>query len=171
MYATVALVLLVLAVVLLWVSTRQRSALGLPSGQVLYSDTGVERRLEQPLMDEALGLIGRPDYLVQNGDGLVPVEVKSGRTPRQPYQSHIYQLAAYCVLVARQFEQRPAYGIIRYPERSFRVEFSAALEAQVLSLLAAMRQGLRQGELHRSHSTAARCAACGYRQVCSERIH
>lgn len=171
MYAGLAIVLLLLALLLLWLSARQRSTLGLPSGQVLYSDTGVERRLEQPLMDEALGLIGRPDYLVQGADGVVPVEVKSGRTPRQPYQAHIYQLAAYCVLVARNFQQRPAYGIIRYPQRSFRVEFSAALEAQVLSLLAAMRQGLAHGELHRSHSLAARCAACGYRQVCTERIH
>lgn len=171
MYAELAAILLLLALLLLWVSTRQRGALGLPSGQVVYSDTGVERRLEQPLMDETLGLIGRPDYLVQDGDGLVPVEVKSGRTPRKPYDSHVYQLAAYCVLVARTFQQRPAYGIIRYPQRSFRVEFSAALEAQVLSLLAAMRQGLAHGELHRSHNVAARCGACGYRQVCSERIH
>lgn len=171
MYTAVAVILLVLAAVLLWYSSRQRDALGLPGGQVLYSDTGVERRLEQPLMDEALGLIGRPDYLVQNEDGLVPVEVKSGRTPREPYPSHIYQLAAYCVLVARNFRQRPSYGIIRYPRRSFRVEFSAGLEAQVLSLLAAMRQSLAHGELHRSHNVAARCAACGYRQVCSERIH
>ncbi len=171
MYIAVAVVLLLLAALLWWASMCQRGALGLPGGQVLYSDTGVERRLEQPLMDEALGLIGRPDYLVQNADGLVPVEVKSGRTPRQPYPSHIYQLAAYCLLVARNFRQRPSYGIIRYPQRSFRVEFSTALEAQVLSLLAAMRQGLAHGELHRSHNMAARCAACGYRQVCTERIH
>lgn len=171
MYALVAVLLLALAALLWWWSLRQRAELGLPEGQVLYSDTGIERRVEQPLFDEALGLIGRPDYLIQGADGLVPVEVKSGRTPRTPHQSHVYQLAAYCALVARTFRQRPAYGIIRYPERSFRVEFTSALEAQLLSLLDAMRAGVARGELHRSHEVAARCASCGYRQVCTERIH
>jgi len=171
MYALAAVLLLVLAALLWWWSQRQRAALGLPEGQVLYSDTGIERRVEQPLFDEALGLIGRPDYLIQGTDGLVPVEVKSGRTPRAPHQSHIYQVAAYCALVARTFHQRPAYGIIRYPQRSFRIEFTSALEAQLLSLLETMRAGLQGGELHRSHQVAARCAACGYRQVCTERIH
>ncbi|MCW5875035.1 MAG: Dna2/Cas4 domain-containing protein [Anaerolineales bacterium] len=171
MYALAAVLLLLLAALLWWGSLRQRAALGLPEGQVLYSDTGVERRVEQPLFDEALGLIGRPDYLIQGADGLVPVEVKSGRTPRAPHQSHIYQVAAYCALVARTFHQRPAYGIIRYPQRSFRVEFTTALEAQLLSVLEAMRVSLQRGELHRSHQVAARCAACGYRLACTERIH
>lgn len=170
MYAWSALFLFALAALLLWWSVRQREALGLPRGQVLYTDTGIERRVEQPLLDEELLLAGRPDYLVQDGDALVPVEVKSGRTPRRPYDSHVYQLAAYCLLVARAFHRRPAYGIIRYPERSFRVEFTETLEASLLRLLQNMRRGLTQTELHRSHETAARCAACGYRQLCSERI-
>jgi CRISPR-associated exonuclease Cas4 len=170
MYATIALILLALALLLLWQAGRGRENLGLPAGRVVYSDTGVERVLEQPLFDDELQLLGRPDYLVESADGLVPVEVKSGRTPRKPYDSHIYQLAAYCLLVARNFRQRPAYGIIRYPQRSFRVEFTQALESQLLRLLANMRGGLGAMELHRSHQVAARCAACGYRQLCSERI-
>lgn len=170
MYATIALILLALALLLLWQAGRGRENLGLPAGRVVYSDTGVERVLEQPLFDDELQLLGRPDYLVESADGLVPVEVKSGRTPRKPYDSHIYQLAAYCLLVARNFRQRPAYGIIRYPQRSFRVEFTQVLEAQLLRLLANMRGGLTRMELHRSHQVAARCAACGYHQLCSERI-
>lgn len=170
MYALYAILLLALALGLLWLSARQRADLGLPIGRVVYSDTGVERELEQPLFDEDLQLLGRPDYLVESAEGLVPVEVKSGRTPRKPYDSHIYQLAAYCLLVARNFRQRPAYGIIRYPQRSFRVEFTQALESQLLQLLAGMRRGLDAAELHRSHQAAARCHSCGFRQLCNERI-
>lgn len=170
MYTWIAFLLIALALLLLWQAARQRAKLGLPTGRVVYSDTGVERELEQPLFDEDLQLLGRPDYLVEGADGLVPVEVKSGRTPRKPYDSHIYQLAAYCLLVARNFRQRPAYGIIRYPQRSFRVEFTQVLESQLLQLLAGMRRGLDAAELHRSHQIAARCNACGFRQLCSERI-
>lgn len=170
MYIAIAILLIVLAIAVLWLSSRQRTSLGLPEGRVVYTDTGTERRLEQPLFDEELQLVGRPDYLVEGADGLVPVEVKSGRTPRKPHASHIYQLAAYCLLVTSNFRKRPSYGIIRYPQRSFRVEFTRELERQLVSLLYSMRDGLETAELHRSHAVAARCSACGYRQLCAERL-
>src|SRR3972149_2334260 len=69
------------------------------------------------LMAEDLDLVGKPDYLIQSKQGLIPVEVKTGRTPARPFESHVFQVAAYCALVERNFKQRPPYGIIRYPER------------------------------------------------------
>lgn len=162
--------LVIFALFLLWLSGRQRRGLGLPEGRVLYSDTGAERRLQQPLYAQDLQLVGKPDYLVESAKGLVPVEVKSGNSPQKPYDSHIFQLAAYCLLVARNFQQRPPYGIIRYPLRSFRVDFTRELEVEVLNLLAEMRHGFFSGELHRSHVTQARCRACGYEQLCDERL-
>jgi CRISPR-associated exonuclease Cas4 len=170
MYALIAILLLALALLLWWLAGRQRAGLGLPEGRVVYTDTGAERRLEQPLFNEDLLLVGRPDYLIEGNDGLVPVEVKSGRTPRKPYDSHIYQLAAYCLLVTSNYNRRPAYGIIRYPQRSFRVEFTRTLEHQLLRLLDGMREGWFAAELHRSHEVAARCSSCGYRQLCTERL-
>jgi CRISPR-associated exonuclease Cas4 len=169
MYIFWATLLFAAALPLLWLATQQRRGLGLPQGRVVYSDSGAERRLEQPLFDEDLQLVGRPDYLVESAQGLVPVEVKSGRTPTKPFPSHIYQLAAYCVLVESNFRQRPAFGLIRYPQRTFKVEFTRDLERRLLALLGDMRAGLG-GELHRSHRQAGRCVSCGFRDLCSERI-
>ena len=165
-----SLLLFLAAILLLWLSTRQRRGLGLPEGRLLYEDSGDQRRLEQPLFAEDLNLVGKPDYLIRSKQGLIPVEVKTGRTPQRPFESHVFQLAAYCALVERNFQQRPPYGIIRYPERSFEVEFTQDLERQLLSLLAEMQTALRSGELHRSHGAAARCRACGYAQLCDERL-
>lgn len=162
--------LFILALLLLWLSTRQRRGLGLPEGRVLYEDSGDQRRLEQPLFAEDLNLVGKPDYLIHTKQGLIPVEVKTGRTPQRPFDSHVFQVAAYCALVEHNFQQRPPYGIIRYPERSFEVEFTQTLERQLVSLLAEMQTDLRSGELHRSHEAAARCRACGYGQLCDERL-
>jgi len=170
MYLAWAIVLIVIALLLLWLSTRQRRGLGLPEGRVVYSDSGAERRVEAPLFAEDLQLLGKPDYLVESAQGLVPVEVKSGRTPTQPFQSHIYQLAAYCLLVQRNFKKRPPFGIIRYPERSFTVEFTRELEQQLLTLIKEMRAGLAGLEMHRSHRQAARCNSCGYRELCDQRL-
>lgn len=169
MYLLWAFLLLLAALLLLGLSTRQRRGLGVPEGRVLYSDNGAEHRLSEPLFDDELLLVGKPDYLVENAQGLVPIEVKSGRTPARPFASHIYQLAAYCLLVQRNFKRRPVYGIIRYPERTFTVEFTPDLERRALALLDDMRTSVG-GELHRSHQKAGRCRSCGFLALCDESI-
>ena len=170
MLMTLAAICIALAVLLLWGSQRRRRTLGLPEGRILYSDTGPRRDLPEPLFAEDLNLVGKPDYLVESKEGLIPVEVKSGRTPAKPFDSHIYQLAAYCLLVQRTYQRRPPYGIIRYPQRSFAVEFTQNLEKQLSDLLVEMRASLNAGELHRSHAQPGRCRSCGYGQLCEERL-
>ena len=164
------LLTLLAAVLLLWLSARQRRQLGLPSGQVLYKDLGSELHLEAPLYAEDLDLTGRPDYLLRSAEGLVPVEVKSGRSPREPYEAHIYQVAAYCALVERAFGERPAYGLIRYPDRKFKVHYTPELESDLLRLLDQMRADLGEAELDRSHEHVARCRTCGYLDLCEQAL-
>lgn len=165
-----AILLVALALLLFWVAGRQRRQLGLPEGRLLYEDMGAGQVVAQPLYAADLGLSGRPDYLVQGAQGLVPVEVKSGRSPSRPYDSHVFQLAAYCALVERTFGQRPSYGILRYPRRSFQVEYSQDLESRLLALLQEMRAKLGWGEVDRSHQAAARCHACGYLDLCEQHL-
>jgi CRISPR-associated exonuclease Cas4 len=170
MYLVFAIVFLVFAIVLFWLAGKQRSRLGLPEGKVLYSDTGTKRYIEGPLFDEDLNLVGKPDYLIEGKEGLIPVELKSGRTPGKPFDTHIFQLAAYCLLVTRNYRRRPPYGIIRYPERSFAIEFTHDLEAKLMRLLAEMQSAIGYVELHRSHSQPGRCTSCGYFEFCEERL-
>jgi CRISPR-associated exonuclease Cas4 len=170
MYFFLALVFLAFAAALFWLSEKQRTRLGLPEGRVLYSDTGTRREIEALLFADDLYLVGKPDYLVESREGLIPVELKSGRTPIKPFDSHIYQLAAYCLLVQRNYRRRPPYGIIRYPEQSFAVEFTRDLEERLVKLLAEMQSTSEVSELHRSHIQPGRCAACGYGELCEERL-
>src|SRR5215210_3724525 len=94
----VAGVLLIGAALLLAWASRLRRSTGLPGGRVLLSDTGVEQR-GRPLYSARYGLAGTPDYLVETPHGLVPLEVKPGRTDPEPHQSHLLQVLAYCLLV------------------------------------------------------------------------
>ena len=89
--------LLASGLVLLSVARRRRVPSGIPRGRVVYTDTGGWKRLDRPLFSRESLLTGRPDYLVAAGADIVPVEVKSGRSPAQPYLSHVLQLAAYCL--------------------------------------------------------------------------
>jgi len=165
------LILIILALLLWLIARGARTASGLPAGRVVYSDTGGWGRPERPLFSARLQLTGKPDYLVREREATIPVEVKSGRAPAQgPHASHIYQLAAYCALVAEAYGHRPAYGLIKYADRTFAVDFTPALEADLLDLLAAIRTDGQAEEVARSHTSAARCRACGFRDVCDEKL-
>jgi CRISPR-associated exonuclease Cas4 len=163
-----ALALLFLAFILFWQSSRQRREAGLPGGRIVYTDTRGWGKLEKPLYDAALELTGKPDYLVQQNGQIIPVEVKSGHTPDAPYDSHIYQLAAYCLLVDKTYKKRPPYGIIHYNDRDFAVDYTHELETSLLDLLAAMKRDECRDDIPRSHEQAARCAHCGYKNTCDQ---
>jgi CRISPR-associated exonuclease Cas4 len=166
----VALVLLLLALAVFWISSRQRRATGLPAGRVIATDTGQWRRPEKPLYDPATGLTGRPDYVVEQRGALIPVEVKSGWAPVEPHESHLYQLAAYCLLLERSSGNRPPYGILQYRNRTFAVDYTPTLEAELLALIDDIHAQQKRGEAGRSHEEPARCARCGFRSACDQKL-
>jgi CRISPR-associated exonuclease Cas4 len=165
-----ALFLFILAIILLWLSSRQRKQAGLPGGRIIYTDTRAWGEVEKPLYDAQLGLAGKPDYLVEQNGQIIPVEVKSGRAPDAPYDSHIYQIAAYCLLVQRGMGKRPPYGIIHYSDRDFAVDYTPELENNLLDVLAEMRRDEVRTGVARSHEVPARCHRCGYRDLCDQKL-
>jgi CRISPR-associated exonuclease Cas4 len=166
----VALVLGGLGVWLLIRAGRLRRKTALPVGRVTYADTGAWDRCERPLFSSQQRLPGKPDYLVRTREGVVPVEVKSGMAPDQPYPAHVLQLAAYCLLVEEQEGRAPPHGIVKYDNRSFEMDYTPALRAELLTTLDAMRHDLRARDVDRSHDEPGRCQGCGYRERCEQRL-
>jgi CRISPR-associated exonuclease Cas4 len=157
----------------LWLWTRggvMRRSSGVPRGRIVYRDTGDWQRCEAPLFSARYRLAGRPDYLVRQRTETLPVEVKSGPAPLEPYRSHLLQLAAYCLLVEEAEGRTPPYGILRYADRTFEVDFTPALRRDLLQALDQIRAGLHAPEVHRDHHDAARCRGCGVRSQCNERL-
>ena len=165
----VLLAALVIGAVLVWFGGRRQRQAGLPLGRVIAMDTLRLSEVDQPLYDPVLDLTGRPDYLVRTGRQVIPVEVKSGRAHAGPLPGHVLQLAAYCRLVHAQTSRRPPYGVLRYADRSFAVDYTEALEAELRSTLEAMRSFGGQAP-PRSHESAGRCRACGVRHACDQRL-
>jgi CRISPR-associated exonuclease Cas4 len=163
---------LLLAAAVLWFWSRSaQEQSGLPAGSVIYTDTGTWFRNEEPLYADELRLVGRPDYLVEEPDGgIIPVELKSRKAPPEPYGGHILQLAAYCYLVTVNYGKRPSYGIIQYRDRAFAIDYTDELEADLLDLLADMRQALYEEDVDRNHNDWRRCARCGVRGECYQRL-
>lgn len=166
----VAGLLLLVALIVLWLAGRQQQSSGLPSSRVIYSDVDRWERVEKPLYDPISGLTGKPDYLIEEGGSFIPVEVKSARAPSLPHDSHVFQLAAYCLLVERTYGKRPPYGILRYRDQTFSIEFTPSLQRELEDLMQGIRVQDLQREANRSHQEAARCARCGYRSYCKQRL-
>lgn len=167
---SIVLILFLLALLFFWQSNRQQKAAGLPGGRVIYTDTRGWGKVEKPLYYAALALTGKPDYLIEKNGQIIPVEVKSGRAPEAPYDSHIYQLASYCLLVEKTYGRRPPYGIIHYENRDFAIDYTRQLESALIELIADMREDDVRREVARSHEQASRCKRCGYRDICEQRL-
>lgn len=166
----VALLLGGLGLWLLVRSARGRREAGLPPGRVTYADTGAWDRCERALFSREHRLTGRPDYLVRSRGDVIPVEVKSGAAQQQPHEGHVLQLAAYCLLVEEQEGRAPPYGIIKYDDRAFEIDYTAGLRAHLLATMDDLRADLGRREVPRSHDEPARCAACSYHGRCDRRI-
>lgn len=166
------IVMLILLAVAAWIwsrYTRQRT--GLPKGSVIYTDTGTWFPNERPLYAEDLHLVGKPDYLVEQDDGqIIPVELKSSPAPDEPHEGHVLQLAAYCLLVEENYGVRPTYGILQYRDRAFAIDYTDDLEVDLLDILAAMREDMFEPDVDRSHNEWWRCARCGLRDQCYQRL-
>ncbi|NOR89738.1 MAG: Dna2/Cas4 domain-containing protein [Anaerolineales bacterium] len=161
--------LLVLGMLLILFSRRRLKVLGIPAGRLISLDTSRLIPVTQPLYDPDLGLTGRPDYLVQRGRCRIPVEVKSGQAPQSPHRSHVLQLAAYCHLVEMTTGKRPAYGILKYADSAYKLQYTHALQQDLLQILGTLRKA-QDSSPGRSHNSPARCRACGYLSSCDQSL-
>jgi len=169
MYAVIA-ILFILGFFFLWQANRQQKASGLPGGEVIYTDTSTWGPVEKALYDSKIDLAGRPDYLIRQGNDIIPVEVKSSRVNQAPYDSHIFQLASYCYLVHCNYNVRPPHGILQYANRTYRIEYTLELEASLIALVGEMRTKGHLRKINRSHQSAQRCLRCGFRSSCDQRL-
>jgi CRISPR-associated exonuclease Cas4 len=163
-----AILLLCLGIVCWILSIRQRRNAGLPEGRIIYIDTTKLRRTEGTFFSPALSVAGRPDYLVNRGGVIVPVEVKSSAAPISPHSSHIHQLAVYALLVEEQFGNLPPFGILKYKDRTLEIPMTPALMQTTRMILESMQTDVAEKEILRSHDEPARCRKCGFRSACGQ---
>jgi CRISPR-associated exonuclease Cas4 len=164
------LICLTAGLALLRQAHRMRAQAGLPDGEVVYADTGGWSECDRPLFSRRQHLTGKPDYIVRASGGLTPIEVKSTRGLAHPYESHVLQLMAYCFLIEEHEAQQPACGLLHYPDRTFRIAYTAAARAQLLHYLAQLRAGFYADNVARSHNDPHRCRQCGLRIHCSQSL-
>lgn len=169
MLISLSLALLLLAVVIAILALRLRQRTGLPWAPIRSQDVR-GRELEEPLFARKLGLTGKPDYIIEQRGALIPVEVKPGRQSAVPYESDLMQLAAYCVLIDETEDAPPPYGLLRYAQYTFRLDYTAEVRDHVIELIGAMRAQIDDANCPRSHDDARRCQNCGFFTICEDAL-
>jgi len=150
------------------VAARTRERYEILQAQVDY----VDEESKKPKLFESRkhGLRGRPDYVLLSGDYHIPVEVKTGRTPKGPLFSHILQISAYCLLLEEEYGKAPPFGILRYETVQHKIEYNEDLKNLLIKKLDEMRASMRSGEVHRNHDRKGKCDHCSRKQICPERL-
>lgn len=136
-------------------------------GRVIDNDlAGQGRLMEDPEWD----LTGTPDYVMETEEGLIPVEVKTGKTPDRPFDSHVMQVACYLRLLEANTTHRPKYGLLTYPQRIFQVAWDDATEQRLRDLVSTIHQAEQSGRADRDHDHPGRCRGCARRAECDQAL-
>jgi CRISPR-associated exonuclease Cas4 len=149
-----------------WVA-KEKEKSGIPQGKIIYTDLN---RPAQALFSARLGLVGKPDYIVEINSKHIPVEVKSSKA-RRPYRSHVLQLATYCLLIEDVYNETVPFGILAYSDgQQFIIPFVAVLKEDVIKTISEMRVQLASKSAERNHNVPAKCKFCPFRKFCNQRI-
>ena len=145
----------------------------LPPGRVVYSDADGSGQI---LVARRYPLCGKPDYVVLTPQGRrIPVDIKSSRPARgqRPHHADELQLGVYMLILADLYPRDPAptHGVLHYATARFDVPNTAELRAEVLALLAEMREIDASASPHHANLPSAAptptlCRRCAYRTLC-----
>ncbi len=142
----------------------RKAAQGLPEGKIVYQDADGSGA---PLLATSHPLSGKPDYVILSPEGApIPVELKLTIESDQPQGHHVMQLAAYFVILEDLYDQPPIYGVLRYANTDFTIQYTEALKRKVLRLLAEMERCDEQHPPALTHQLPSKCRVCPFEPIC-----
>ena len=147
-----------------------RKNAGLARNDILaYSDDAGESAAL--LIDEEIGVRGRPDQIVRIDNQFIPVEQKTGKVPSEPHDSHRMQLLAYLHLVSMTTGTMPDYGILRYGgEALYTIAWNDQAKADLRGSIQEIQRLMVQGGAQRNHQRVGKCRNCSRRHKCPQSL-
>ena len=146
----------------------KRKRLDMDEGEVDYVDVTKEK--SKMFSSEKYHLRGRPDYIIKKDGDRIPVEIKTGRVPKGPFFSHIIQSAAYCLLIEEETGKAPPYGLIKYGDNEFEIDYDESLKELLVNKMEDMREIYKIKDAHRNHDRKGKCKNCSRREICPESL-
>ena len=151
-------------------SVEAKEDTGLAKTDILaYSDDSGESAAL--LIDEDIGVRGRPDQIVKIDNQFIPVEQKTGKVPFEPHDSHRMQLLAYLHLVGNTTNTMPDYGILRYGgEALFTIPWDDMAKSDLALAIQEIQRLMVEGGAQRNHEREGKCRNCSRRSKCPQSL-
>ena len=118
---------------------------------------------------ENLQLKGIVDKVEIYKDGYVPIELKTGKMPREGmWPGHRVQIAAYALLLEEKFNTKIKEGFVYYldAKQSRHIVINPFMKEEIMSLVREIQDLLKNQELPNYCENKNKCVNCGLRQDC-----
>ncbi|MEM1548398.1 MAG: CRISPR-associated protein Cas4 [Thermoproteota archaeon] len=121
------------------------------------------------LKSEKLGLEGMVDMVVKTPEGYAIVEYKMTNMPKRIMPGHLYQAAAYAMLVEEVFKTivRKLYVYYEKSGKFLEIPMTDTIRKHVVWTIGKIRNIIKEEKLPPAKSSG-KCKSCGYRWVCKE---
>jgi CRISPR-associated protein Cas4 len=124
-----------------------------------------ELRIEDP----KLGLKGIIDQIYKYEEDLVPIELKTGKAPRDGvWPGHKIQIAAYALLLEGKFNEQIKEGFVHYleAEQKRHIPINAFLRLEVKELINKVNTLIKSSEIPNFCGNDNKCRVCGLKETC-----
>ncbi|MEM1554639.1 MAG: CRISPR-associated protein Cas4 [Thermoproteota archaeon] len=135
---------------------------------------GKNIRIEQKwtalrLKSEKLGIEGMIDMVVKTKEGYAIVEYKTMKMPKKIPPAHLYQAAAYAMLVEEAFKTivRKLYVYYEKSGKFVEIPMTESIRKHVIWTIERIRNIIEKEKLP-PVKTSRKCKSCGYKWICKE---
>jgi CRISPR-associated exonuclease Cas4 len=136
-------------------------------GKIIYSDLN---KPGKPFFSKRYKIVGKPDYIINEKNRYIPVEIKTGHH-LYPQKNHIIQLASYCQLLEENYGDFVPYGILIYENiHKFKIPFDPKMRYEFEAHLKDMRKMINRRKILRNHNNPRKCKNCSMRSYCSNKL-
>lgn len=133
-----------------------------------YGLEGAERHFNVWLSDEAIGLKGKADLVLESQAEVAVVDFKL--TSGEVGDNHLMQLAAYGLLAERMYRKASRHAFLyRIPDsRVIPVEITQEMKDLVVASLADIRSMAGREAFPKATTVRGRCVECEYANYCGD---
>ncbi len=124
---------------------------------------------ERSMESEKLQLRGIIDRIEVYEHGYVPVELKTGKMPKDGvWPGHRIQIAAYAMLIEENFNTSVKEGLIRYLEtnETRQIAINPFMKVEIISLVREIQDLLKARDIPNYCENRNKCVNCGLRNTC-----
>jgi CRISPR/Cas system-associated exonuclease Cas4 (RecB family) len=142
-------------------------------GDALWQDLSPKIKSDYRLVSEGLGLSGTVDAVEIYPDHVVPVELKTGKAPKEGiWPGHQIELASYMLLLEEKFGMGVPHGRVRYVDESLvrDVIMNPFLKQKVLDTRDAVNRLFTEAKIPAIIVNERKCISCSQRAACRDAI-